>query len=408
MIASRIKKTLILSAWAPPQRKGGPLMLYNLFKTFPQGSYCFLTNGSGFVDINSSDEKWLPAKYYYYLPIPEQKKLGTKQFTLKYTLVAKIKRFTNKQLNIIWETTLIVITGIRLIKSENIELLVGTANGEQLMATFILHFLTRKPYLILIFDLWRGNSRSLLDSVLAWALEGMIFKSARHVIVNNKPTRDHFKKRYGINSKLIYNSVEVDRAVQANNREKIKHNSTIVFVGSIYWAQVQGIIDLLDAINILKILHVKVAIISPNCKDDLNRLGITLSMNVTFNEVAPSHVQETIRSSGIAFVPMSFGSKNIDIIRTATPAKYTEYLASGVPILVYAPKYSAVVSYAKETGTALTVTEQNSAELAKAIKTLLTNKKIRRALLSKAKDTFLANHNAKMNSLKFLKIVREL
>lgn len=71
----------------------------------------------------------------------------------------------------------------------------------------------------------------------------------------------------------------------------------------------------------------------------------------------------------ILFLPMAFNSP--DIIKTASPVKLPEYLASGPPILVHAPEYAYITWYAKKYGWGFVVDKPDLELLKEAVQVLL-------------------------------------
>jgi glycosyltransferase involved in cell wall biosynthesis len=66
--------------------------------------------------------------------------------------------------------------------------------------------------------------------------------------------------------------------------------------------------------------------------------------------VTPERFRQRLEQSDLLFLGLSFNTAYPDVIRTASPAKLPEYMASGRPILIHAPEGSHVARYGREGG----------------------------------------------------------
>ncbi len=106
---------------------------------------------------------------------------------------------------------------------------------------------------------------------------------------------------------------------------------------------------------------------------------------------------EIQKSADILFVPLSFKTKYPLLIKTSSPGKTYEYLISGRPILIHAPRGSYITEYAKKHNFALVVDEENIEKLKEAIRELCNNKELVTKLVDSAWQTATLNHNDKKN-----------
>jgi glycosyltransferase involved in cell wall biosynthesis len=90
------------------------------------------------------------------------------------------------------------------------------------------------------------------------------------------------------------------------------------------------------------------------------------------------------------------------IVATSFPSKTAEYLASGIPVLVHAPSYSAVARYCPKPGCGLVVDEPNEDSLRSVLLHLSRDAGLRRELSAKALEAAEKNHNASLIARDFL------
>ncbi len=120
--------------------------------------------------------------------------------------------------------------------------------------------------------------------------------------------------------------------------------------------------------------------------------------NVTLTSASQSEVARVQCEATLLVLPLSWGTKAPDIIATATPGKFTDYLASGRPLLVHAPDYSCVARDAKEHGTGIVVDRDDVASLARTIREFLGDPSAGRRYVENALRVFESRHDARKNS----------
>lgn len=107
-------------------------------------------------------------------------------------------------------------------------------------------------------------------------------------------------------------------------------------------------------------------------------------------------IPKVLTSADILVFPNDFSKKGIDFLKFSMPTKLTEYMASGTPVLVYAPKESAATKMFMENQCGKCVLNRNKAELMEAINNLLKDKEYRKKISSRAltvvEEKFDANH----------------
>jgi glycosyltransferase involved in cell wall biosynthesis len=93
-------------------------------------------------------------------------------------------------------------------------------------------------------------------------------------------------------------------------------------------------------------------------------------------------------------LPLDFGLDSIRFARYSMPTKVTEYMISGVPVLVYAPADMAVVGYAGGEKWGYVVSERNKDALYQAMIRLMDDQTLREQLGRRAQALALQNHDA--------------
>ncbi|MDD5638908.1 MAG: glycosyltransferase, partial [Candidatus Pacebacteria bacterium] len=299
---------------------------------------------------------------------------------------------------------MIIKTGIQTIKEEKIEVMIGFSDyGPALISTYLLYKITKKPYYIFLFDIYKDNFYSVFPAAfLANIFESKILKNAEKIIVTNEITLNYYAQIYGgkIGKKItiIHNSTFSEPYLNFQKDYNPKPPYIILFTGSIYWPQIESLKNLIKAVKELKDIDINLKIYCPDPKDYLKKIGIIENEKVKISIAPPQKMPEIQTQADILFLPLSWHTKSQKIIDTATPGKLADYLISNRPILIHAPSSTFLVKYAKENNFALVVDEENIEKLKNAIKTLLFDKILAKQLIKNAKNTFFKNHDANQNA----------
>jgi glycosyltransferase involved in cell wall biosynthesis len=111
-------------------------------------------------------------------------------------------------------------------------------------------------------------------------------------------------------------------------------------------------------------------------------------------EIPHQSVPAALRSAGLLILPLDFSKDSRMFARYSMPSKASEYMSSGVPVLVFAPPENAVTKYAQERDWGYIVDRQDKDLLKKGITELMDNKELRNKIISNATETAFNNHHA--------------
>lgn len=416
-------KLLVISSWAPPMI-GGPQSFANLMKLQPAGSLSILTSAV-MIDAESGTKgQWLDAKYYYYdlegqwtppaapatgadAPAPKSMAWSTRliMFLKKVPLIGPsiagalifcyiVLAFTKR--------------ARRIIKQDDITVLMGLSdNGPALIATWLTSVLTRKSYVVFLYDLYRGNNLSPFNRLMAAMLEGVIMRRAKYVIVTNDATADHYHRRYGpgIRTAVMYNSVFPENYTAQQQSYNPQPPYKIIFTGHVYWAQEQAVLNLIQAMDQLIDLPVELDLYIPKPNEAVIH-AINNKPRIRLTSAPQSEMPKVQSGATLLFLPLAWDTVAPDIIATATPGKFTDYLASGRPMLVHAPDYAYVSQYAKQHNLGLVVDHNDVNELAGAIRRYLQHPEQGRTYIDNAIAIFHQNHDARKNAVKLTELLK--
>lgn len=414
-------KLLIISNWAPPM-VGASLSLYNLFSQLSQKSYSILTNYS---NISTGAEKgglWLPCDYFFFNHAPirqaqihkpplhnyaTQKKKASSLF---HHLAGKTETILRhflplKILYLTYSVTQAIIgfyfTGKKITSKEGITMLMGTSdNGPALISSYLLSRSTKLPLCYFLFDLYMGYRLDPPTNWLAKYFEPKIISAAKIIFVTNDGTKEHYQLRYPQckeKFRAIYNSVFIDQYQKLNRNYNPTPPFTIVFTGHVYWPQEQSIMNMIKAMSLLKDFPVQLKLYIPRPNFRIQN-AVKDSSRIQLLVASQSEMPQIQNSATLLFLPFAWNTDGPEIIATATPAKFTDYLGAGRPMLIHAPNYSYVARYARKHDLGLVVDQNNIGILANTIRNFLQNPKSGQHYINNALQIFYQNHNAVKNA----------
>lgn len=410
------KKTMIVGTWAPPM-PGGPHHLHRLLAGIQSSDYIVIARARTIATTPSLAE-WLPCRYAFF----DEPALGKedldrsiRQGTLPWHSTWGASRIARgflrripilgalllSAVDLVTITRQVVRLGLRMIREERIEMMMALSDeGPALYGTFILHLITRKPYALFFFDIFRGNAHGLVYDTAARLLERRLIASSALLIVTNERTREFYQKRYpesDFRTAVIYNSVFPEEFRPEKSGSNPSKPFTILYTGTVYWAQLPALQNLIRAVGELGDLQIKLdlCVLRPDPQFVKSVEGLK---NVSLRTVPQSEIPETISEASLLFLPFAWHSAAPDIIATATPSKFTTYLASGVPMLVHAPPYACVSELTRRYNLGCVVDQDDPFVLAAAIRDCAARPEKGREFARNARQFFDKYFDARKNT----------
>jgi glycosyltransferase involved in cell wall biosynthesis len=403
IMADHLRKFLVVSTYAPPAISGTPLMIYNLLSRFPRDSFAVLTSHAGMDDRVINGGKKLDAKYFFFdtpkLAVSAETENSLFQRTKKFIKGSRILAPFFRFLSLFYLPVNIVGRGKKIIRDEKIELLLCYSDhGPALFSTYLLHHFTKKPFFVHFYDLYYKNRFPWFYRVLAYFVEPKLFRDAEEIFVMDESLGDYYKKKYGRNVTIIHNSIPIDKSKVPQPPVRHEEPYKIAYTGTIAWPQVGAIKNLVRAVGTMSGPRVELYLYTPHNKEYLAQLGIFPDEKVIFASGLPREMPAIQRSVDILFVGLSFNTKYPLLINTSSPGKTYEYLVSGTPLLIHAPRESYIVHYAKEHKFACVVDEDSVERLEEGIAKLISDRGFMEEVTANAWKTALANHDADKTS----------
>lgn len=381
------KKTLVVAAicW-PPVLIGPAVLMGNLFRHFPEGSYQVLMGRLDHVWPPIDKDSMLPATHTF-TRFPLCNSMGN-----WWRRMRAFARDVFALLEVTWK-------GLRIIRREKIDSIFVVADHYVELAALIMHWLTGKKIVLWLPDLYYVSSISKTDrykDLNRW-IEPFLLRTVDDVLVTGKPTQEYYKEKYNVNTEILSHSVDISKYVFQNKQTHSKTKATkILFTGTIEPCNYGAILDIIKVITESPALNSELNIVSNSLPTQLKEIS-TKSPMVSCSHAKREEIPALQQSADILFLALSFerhGYHHPTIVRTASPSKLPEYLAAGRPILVYAPAESYYTRYARQEGFALVVDQPDLEQLRQAIIDLQRGEALCQRLVDNARRVAVERHDA--------------
>ena len=389
--------TLIVAALgAPPVLYAPAILLGNLLRKFPPNSYHILMGHLNKIWVPKDMNSQLPAEYTY-TNFPMLSMSGN-WFRKTYIMMKIISAIIE-----------ITIKGLIIIRKEGINSIFVVQDHYVELAAILMKWITKKKVVLWLTDLYCVPElvNVLWNQKLNGILEPWLLKAVDKVLVCNEATQKYYLDKYGIKTEVIHHSVEIEKYKNIEILNKHNDQIEIAFTGSFTKSQEGGLLDLVKIVNENPDLNVKLTLYTNERLGYLKKCGV-VGPNIKCGIANRKDIPSIQQSADILFLPLTFATQGYDhhsIVRTASPSKLTEYLAAGVPILIYAPDYSYYVTYAKQEGFGLVVEKLDRELLLKGLRELINNSELRTRLVTNAQRVAREYHDSNKISLYLQKIL---
>ena len=359
----------------PPSHTAHAAILHRLLRDRDPATYCLLSARNY---VTGPQEEWsgrLAGRYFH---------LHTWRLTRGYRFgLARVRAGVNLVLDL---RRVLMIA--RILRRERCDAVVACTGGDQIIdfaASYLASRVTGLPFYAYLLDQFSHMVRFGLGRTFVGRLEPTIMKHAAGVIIPNEFLAEEVRREFPVDPVVIHNPCDLQLYEEAGHRDVTPPASErrIVYTGGIGELHLGAFRNLLAAIGMLGEHEARLHIYTNTSQSDLERDGVRGL--VVFHGQHPLSKMPFIHTGAdILFLPLSIESPHAGIIRTAAPGKMGEYLAARRPILVHAPADSFIAWYFRRHGCGLVVDRDDPAEVAEALRRLLTDAALCRTLSERA------------------------
>lgn len=216
---------------------------------------------------------------------------------------------------------------------------------------------------------------------------------------------EEYKKRYGKKFITFHNPINLEfwEKAQRSNYE-LPTNPSLLYAGRIGLGIDQSLKNIAEAVKkVNKEMNTELKFVIQ--AQDAPK-WIRNFKNVHHQEfVDYEDLPKVFAQADILVLPYDFSPESTDFIRYSMPTKASEYMASGTPIIIFAPEDTALVQYAEKYNWAEVVTENNLNLFSEKLKEMILNGSLREQVAATAKKIAETRHNSKLVAGEFEQIL---
>ncbi len=380
-------RLLVLHALAPPTPGGTPVVLERLLTHLPRIAVDVVTDRSLRARVRAGGPGVLDSRYRY---------------VLKWPGWGGRWRFGRVVIAVI-DFLLALVAGIRAARWARRDrvrwVLSVTDEGFSVIAGTVAARLAGVPHVVMVFDLWEENAYTEVQRAVASRLEPRIFRSAAAVVGYCPQIVEHYRAKYGIEAVDIPTPVEPggdpvlgEPGVDDGSRE-------VLLAGAVYWAQRDAVARLLSLRGRIPGLRM----VTIGGEETLRHSGLRPDRSEP--AVPGPELRRRLERADVLFLGLSLHSDHPAIVRTATPARLVEYMASGRPLLVHAPAGSHVAEYARRDDFAEVVDVADPEALLAGLRRVLEDRELSARRAAGARAVAVHRHDAAKVGAAFAQIL---
>ncbi|WP_051228056.1 glycosyltransferase [Gillisia sp. JM1] len=216
---------------------------------------------------------------------------------------------------------------------------------------------------------------------------------------------EEYKKRYGKKFITFHNPIKLEfwEKEQRGNYELPK-NPTVLYAGRLGLGidkSLKSIAEAVKKVNKELQTNIKFVVQALDAPDWIkNDQNIEHRQFVKYEELP-----RVFSEADLLILPYDFSLESMSFIKYSMPTKAPEYMASGTPIIIFAPQDTALVQYAEKYNWAAVITNNNIDELAEKLKQLFLDKSLREKIAKTAKTIAETRHDSDLVAREFQQMI---
>lgn len=267
------------------------------------------------------------------------------------------------------------------------------------------------PLIIHFYDDWinhdsrYGFFKSIFFPISNLLLKKLIKNSVLKLSISEK-MKIEYEKRYKTTFHSFHNPVDISKWHISSIKNSIPEN--IFFIGTVgdhNFKEFEIFSKVISEINLKYKLSLKLHIFGYIRKQNIYEKLSSNSSIILNKPISHDMVPKYITKSDLLFLPLSFNIDQKNYIQYSMPTKTAEYMASGVPILVFSPKGFALTEYAEKKKWAYVVSVFSKKELSKIVMLFLNNIELKNQIISNAFSFANKDHEIKIVTDKLYNLI---
>lgn len=288
--------------------------------------------------------------------------------------------------------------------------LVYTQLGSVYMLNFINELIVyRKPELAIhIMDDWAKSlaGRMFYKKIIYKSIDSkfrnIIQHSNKRICISDAMAKE-YSSRYGGQWRTFHNAIDTQLKRHMTRKLPNKEDFKIMYFGRIGLANKKSLKIFIEAIEAIE-KNFSFHIYTPDTRSFRYYLRRCKKTHI-YQAVSHEQAQLLMVEADLLFLPLDFSNESVDFIKLSMPTKMPEYMSSGTPIFILAPKECALVDYAKKYKAAFTCTVNQKIKITEDLSFVYDNYSISMQYAERSLNIVEENHNILDQSLRFRDLI---
>ncbi|MBL9094247.1 MAG: glycosyltransferase [Planctomycetaceae bacterium] len=238
--------------------------------------------------------------------------------------------------------------------------------GRQLAASL------KKPFVVYFMDDWSAlDRRCWFTGGIRRTVRQLLADSDAWMMISDE-LRDAMALRYGVPLRptlVVHNPVDLATAPPPNFELRRSGTFRIVYTGSIQPMHADALFAVAEAVDRLRTAGEDIELVvhtapyfEAKYRDAWSRWGVILGSLLPYDQLF-----RTLQQADLLLVALSFDERQAHMAMYSLLTKITDYMATGVPMLVCGPKDCASINFINRWNCGLTCDTPNVADIAEVI-----------------------------------------
>jgi len=263
--------------------------------------------------------------------------------------------------------------------------------AEETDARLALHFMDDWPSA----DYQEGALAPVLRRKLERELRSLVDRAAVVMAISDAMSRE-YARRYGRDFLTFHNALDLGEwAATRRTSWEATPPIEVLYTGRIGIANGSSLVDVAQAVArpALGGIQMRFTVLTPDVANPVAAKLRAMQCVEVVPAIPHAQIPARLAEADLLVLPLDFGHAEQKFARYSMPTKAVEYMASGVPTVVYAPAEHAVSQYAASGGWGLLVGTRDVGALTAAFRSLATDSAMREHFGRRAVELASANHN---------------
>jgi glycosyltransferase involved in cell wall biosynthesis len=251
---------------------------------------------------------------------------------------------------------------------------------------------------------------SYWETYISNTFRKLIDKAELNLSISDQMSAEYYT-RYGRHFIPFRNPIDINEW-----RPYIKSNWAfsdeikIIYTGRLAEPNIHSLFTFSQAIENIRNsgINITLHIFSIDNAEVFSRKTDKMTSIVYHQPVKPSEIPELLSKFDLALLPLDFTTRGIRYARFSISTKTSEYMISGVPVVLFAPQNVALTSYAVKHNCMYSVSDNHVDILVSSIKNLLSNEKQRAEIANNAIQQAMDDADANKVRAEFKKAIRSV